>query len=368
MTDIANRVTLPVDERAVAARGFFDVDPAPPGLLPPPTTAVPMTAPALAIPHLPTNVPAAASPAPAANPFAFSPATSPNTRPGATAKTKPRSGGRRTTSWLLMLAVLGGGVYAGVAYGPDLMATAKGEATTSEPEAPLAFPPVVPAAVPPRTATFVVEQPTEQGPPERYELTNDFDTGVSRLFVDRATQSDIELLAVFDGATLRESDQPTWWSMPRGEFPFVGGSERQRWLRTIDEYFPAPMRPFLTIDRSTEAVIGTEAMRHLLVTVDAKGIAGLATDPLTGSPIPAPTLSEFALPAAITGSPEMLEPMAVEVWVDANGMIRKLVEPESMGGRTVTVTSLSPDGYNPTFPAPEVVTPMTAGQLVALAL
>jgi len=115
-------------------------------------------------------------------------------------------------------------------------------------------------------------------------------------------------------------------------------------------------------------------MRHLVVTVDAAGIATsastMAVDPMTGLQVPAPaaTPGEFVLPTSITGSTEAIEPVTLELWVDANGLVRKVAEPMEMGGETITVTSLSPDAFSPTFPAPEVVTPLTAGQLVDLAL
>ena len=157
-------------------------------------------------------------------------------------------------------------------------------------------------------------------------------------------------------------------------FPSAPDPSGQRWVRTVDEYFPAAMRSFVTIDHASESVVGAETMRHLVVTVDAAGIAAAAatttTDPLTGLQVaaPPPAPGEFALPASITNTPEAIEPMTIEMWVDANGLIRKLVEPPSMGGETITVTSLSPDAFTPTFPAPEVVAPGSAEQLVDFAL
>jgi hypothetical protein len=269
---------------------------------------------------------------------------------------------------LLVLAAVGGAVYAGITYGPALLDRAKGDTAAAEPDAPLAFPPVNPGAIPPRTATFTVEQISDAGATMGYEMTHDFETGVSRLLVDRATAPDLEMLSVFDTTNVRQVDQETWWSMPRGEFPLVGLPERQRWLRTIDEYFPAAMRPFITIDQASEAIVGTEPMRHLVVTVDAPSVARLATDPITGQPVPPASVGEFVLPASLTATPEALEPITVEVWVDANGMIRKLVEPAEISTATVTVTAVSPDPFTPTFPAPEVVSPLNAGQLVDLAL
>lgn len=374
MTDTADPVMRTVDDRALSARGFFDADPALGDVFPPPqadwsAAAVPVT-PFPAIPQLPRTAPPAP---PAASPFEFSAAATliPSPTP---ARPKPRGGGRRFVSWLLVIGIGGGGIYAGITYGPDLLDRAKGESTSNEPSAPLAFPVVVAPLTPARTATVVVERPSDDGTSRSYEVTNDFETGISRMVVDRATTADVEVLAVFDVANVRLADDPNWYSMPRGEFPFVGGSERQRWLRTIDEYLPPTIRSFVTIDAATESVVGTETMRHLVVTIDAAGIATSAAapaiDPMTGLAIPPPptTPGEFVLPTSITGSTEAIVPVTIEIWIDANGMVRKVVEPASMGGETVTVTSISADAFMPAFPEPEVVTPLGATQLLELAL
>ena len=165
---------------------------------------------------------------------------------------------------------------------------------------------------------------------------------------------------MFDVANLRQADQPGWYSMPRGEFPFGAGSERARWVRTVDEYFPAALRSFVTIDHASESVVGAETMRHLVVTVDAAGIAAAAaatTTDLHRSPGCSSATGAWRVrpPREHHNTPETIEPMTIEMWVDTNGLIRKLVEPPSMGGETITVTSLSPDAFTPAFPAPEVV-------------
>ena len=375
MTDTADTTTLSADERAASARGFFDVDPLAGGAFPPPPPAVPTLAvPLVTAPGIP-QLPTIAPPAPSqATPFAFSPSGPGPAGPPPKPHSKRKGGGaRRFISWLIVLAVVGGGVYAAITYGPELMNRTEDDPTASEPDAPLVFPPVVPVAVPTRTANFVVEQPADNGTTVRYEVTNDFETGVSRLLVDRATVSDIEVLAVFDVAYVHEVDQPNWWSLPRGGFPLAGGPERQRWLRTVDEYFPEAMRSFITIDGASESMTGTEPTRHLVVTVDVSGLAASATaviDPLTGLPVPPvpPAPGQFVGPTPAAGATEPIGPVVVELWVDANGMIRKLVEPAAMGGATTTVTELSADAYSPMFPVPEVVTPMAAEQLVAFAL
>ena len=176
MSETADHLTRTIDERSLSARGFFDIEPAVPTPLPPPrldapTAVPPVSPPSVGVPELPRNIPAVPSPAPVASPFAFSPAAPSNVPGPAKAGSKPRKGGRRTMSWLVILAIIGGGVYAGITYGPDLMARAKGEPTTSEPVAPLAFPAVTPAAVAPRTATFLVEQPNAKVPSVLASLT-----------------------------------------------------------------------------------------------------------------------------------------------------------------------------------------------------
>jgi hypothetical protein len=238
----------------------------------------------------------------------------------------------------------------------------------------MAFPVVAPAAVAARTANYVVEQPDEDGITTRYDVTTDFETGVSRMLIDRTAGPDLEVLAVFDVANLRLADQPDWWSMPRGDFPFAEPGQRQPWIRTIDEYLPASIRPSVTIDSSTEAMVGTETMRHLVLTIDADSIVTTAAvgvvDPATGLQVPETPIGpgQFSPPASTTGNTERIEPVTVEMWVDSTGTIRKLIEPPALGGRTTTVVALTPDAFDPTFPAPEATTPLTAEQLTLFVL
>jgi hypothetical protein len=384
MTDTAHLATRTVDDRVASARGFFDTDStfgttaAVGTSLPPPrpefATATIPVAPVPSIPQLPRVAP----PKPATStPFEFSASTPympapPTSTTKAKGKKRSGGGGRRFVSWMVVLGIVGGGIYAGLTYGPDLLDRGQDDPTADEPAAPLVFPTVVPPLTPMRTATFLVEQQHDDGTAISYELTNDFETGVSRMLIDRGS-ADIEVLAVFDVANLRLADQPNWYSTPRGIFPFPAGSEAQSWLRTIDEYFPVSVRSFVTIDAASESTLGTEAVRHLVVTVDAAALASAASvppapliDPATGQalPTPPPTPGAFVPPTSVSGNSQTIEPVTLEIWVDANGMIRKLAEPPSMGGRTITVTSLSSDPFSPTFPAPEVVTPLTAEQLV----
>ncbi len=378
MTDTAVPPAPSVDERAAEARGFFDLEAAVAPSFPPPppafpTAAIPAQLSPVGLPQLPRNIPAMPSYVPD-KPVNFLSEALLAPPTAATRRPKGASAVRRLFSWTIVLGIVGGAVFAGITYGPDLLARAQGETTIDEPAAPLAFPPVAVPAVPARTASFVIERPADNGSIVRYEVTNDFETGVSRMLVDRTTTFDIEVLAVFDVANLRRLDQPAWYSMPRGEFPFAGGAERQRWIRTVDDYFPASIRPYVTIDSATESVLGTESVRHMFVTVDAASIAAKAaeivTDPLTGLQVPAapPVPGQFGLPPNLTGSTAAIEPVTIEMWVDSSGIIRKIVEPADLGGTTTTVLSMTTDAFTPTFPAPEATTPLTAAQMADLAL
>lgn len=364
MTDTADPTMLGVDDRAASVRSFFGVEPRT-STLPPPQGMMPI------VPALPRVAPATPSPVPTTpnNPFEFS-AVSAGSPPSRAPRQQQRAGGgRRFVRRVFLLAALGGIVFAGVKYGPQLSEQVRGDSADSELEAPLAFPAVTPAAVATRTATFVVEQPSDDGTTARYEVTTDFETGVSRMLIDRTTGPDIEVLAVFDVANLRLVDQPNWWSMPRGDFPFPVPGQSQQWIRTVDDYLPAYIRPAVTIEKSTEAVLGTETMRHLVLTIDTHTIvtnaAAVVIDPATGLQVPeTPTgPGEFSPPASTTGNAERIEPVTVEMWVDSTGTIRKLVEPSSLGGRTITVVEVTSAPFDPTFPAPESTAPLTAAQL-----
>jgi hypothetical protein len=60
--------------------------------------------------------------------------------------------------------------------------------------------------------------------------------------------------------------------------------------------------------------------------------------------------------------------LSMEIWVDATGLVRKSVMPAELGGETITVTSVSPDAFQPIFPTPEGVQPLTAQVLFHLGL
>lgn len=270
-----------------------------------------------------------------------------------------------------MLAVIGGLAYVGVTYGSDLMELATGDETTDEPEAPLAFPTAVTAAGPIRTATFAVEQSDALKGPQRYEVTTDFENGISRVLIDRDDAPDLEVLTVFDGAVIRRVDQPIWYQLDRGTFPAGSEFGRARWIRTLDELLPPTIRQGATIDQATESTIGTDAARHLVVSLDPAVVTQAANaaaapppaDPATPPPPP-------ALPAGITWQPgtEGAAAVVVELWIDGTGTVRKSIMPAELGGETITITSVSPDPWQPVFPTEDMISPLTAAALFDLSI
>ncbi len=123
MTDTADPTTLSVDERAASARGFFDVDPVAADGFPPPPP--PMSDAGRADGGRARHSAAAddrSTGTEQPTPFAFSPSDPFTPAPPASRQAKRKGGGgRRFVSWLIVLAVIGGGVYAGITYGPDLL-------------------------------------------------------------------------------------------------------------------------------------------------------------------------------------------------------------------------------------------------------
>jgi hypothetical protein len=269
---------------------------------------------------------------------------------------RPGSGkARRFFSWLLVLAAIGGLTYVGFTYGPDLMDLANGDEATAEPAAPAVFPTPAVAPTPIRTATFTVERPDALRGPQKYEVTSDFESGISRVVIDRGDAPDVEVLTLWDQAVIRRVDQPNWYRLDRGAFPIGSEFGRIRWIRTIDELIPPLLRAATTITEATESTVGTESARRLVVTIDPAAISQVsATAPV--------------LPPGITlePGPDGVQPLTVEVWVDSAGIVRKSVMPVELGGETITVTSMSPDAWQPVFPTEDMIAPMTASALFSL--
>jgi hypothetical protein len=289
--------------------------------------------------------------------------------PVAAKPTKSRGGLRRTTSWLFLLAVIGGLTFAGVTYGPQLIDRVTGADETGGPAAPLVYPTPTAPPVVTRTASFTVSEPDPFGGTTEYEVTTDFESGVSQILVPRADGPDIEILTLWDQSFIRRVDESTWYTLPRGEFPVDYSFGRSRWIRTLDELVPPAIRQFTTIDEATESSVGTEPARRLVVSANAAQLLQAQTASSTptadGSPPPAPPF-----PAGITvePAPEGVEEFTMELWIDDNGIVRKSVLPTQLGGQTITVTSVSADPFEPSFPAPEMVAPLTAQALFHLGL
>lgn len=271
-------------------------------------------------------------------------------------------------SWLFLLAVLGGIGFAGVTYGPAAIESFTNSDAMDGPAAPLVYP-MATAPVDVRTATFMVSEPDPFGGTQTYEVTADFESGVARVVIPRIDTPDIEMLTLWDRAFIRRIDEPTWYTLPRGDFPIDFSLGRGRWVHTLDELLPPAIRQFTTIDEATESSVGTAPARRLVVSVDPNRLlqaqTAAATPTVDGSPPPPPPL-----PPGITVQPGLngVESLRMEIWVDDAGIVRKAVFPAELGGETITVTSVSPDAWEPMFPAADVVQPLTAEVLFRLGL
>ena len=280
-----------------------------------------------------------------------------------------RSKFRRGVSWLILVAVLGGIGYAGVTYGPDLMERATGADVMEGPSAPRVYPMPTATAVAVRTATFTVSEPDPFGGTQNYEVTADFESGVSQVMIPRVDTPDLEVLTLWDQAFIRRIDDPIWYTLPRGDFPIDFSLGRSRWVRTLDELLPPSIRQFTTVDGATESSVGATPARHLVMSADATRLlqaqAAASAAPADGS---VPPLAP--LPPGITVQPglDCVEQFTMEIWVDDTGLVRKSVMPFELGGETITVTSVSPDAWEPLFPTPDATQPLTAQALFRLGI
>ena len=282
-------------------------------------------------------------------------------------------------SRLLLVAAIGGLGYAAVTYGPDLVDRIRGVDESDGPAAPLAYPvPTAPSAVV-RTATFTVSQPDPFGGTENYEVTADFESGVARVLIPRPDSAGLEILSVWDQAFIRRVDDVVWYSLPRGEFPvdFTVGS-RTRWIRMLDELVPPAIRSFATVDEATDSFVDTVAARRLVVSVDTDRLLAAqtaATTPTTdgsappSAPLPPGITVQPAVDATdTTDNADSADGVAMEIWIDDAGIVRKSVMPAQLGGETITVGSVSPDAFEPSFPTPDTVQPLTARALFRLGI
>jgi len=346
---------------------------------PPPVRPVGATPPNLidqAAPRLPYVAPAAPRPAtaPDANPFATSmnqhwaPKSAP---PGP----KRRSPGRRIFKWLVVLALIGGAAYAGMTYGPDLMNLASDGESVDEPVAPLVFPTPTATPSPIRTATFTVERPDALRGLQRFDVTTDFETGVSQVVIERTDAPNLEILTLWDQAFIRRVDDPMWYQVDRGQFPDGSEFGMTRWIRSLDQLLPPALRNSAVIDRATRSTVGTEPTTRLLVSMAPADIvlATAAPAPLPpaadGTPAPALEPTPQLPPGLVLQAGTDEEPtLTMEIWVDGAGIVRKSIIPVELGAETITVTSVSADEWLPQFPTPEMVQPFTASSLSNLGL
>jgi hypothetical protein len=287
------------------------------------------------------------------------------------AKKPSRQGSRfrRAVKWLVVIAVLGGIAFAGVTYGPDLAERATGTDEDNGPAAPLAYPtPMSPPAVV-RTATFTVSELDTFGGTQTYEVTADFESGITHVVIPRNDTPDLEILTLWEQSFVRRIDEPTWYTLPRGDFPVDFSLGRSRWVRTLDELVPPDLRQFTTIAEANESTIETVPARRLVVSAEPQRLVqaqtAAATPTVDGSPAPAPP-GITVQPG--TDSTDRTDSLAMEIWVDDTGLVRKSVMPAELGGETVTVISVSPDAFQPVFPTPEGVQPLTAQVLFHLGL
>ena len=327
-------------------------------------------------PLLPHVAPAAPRPqtAPDANPFATLMNTpSPTTTP---AGGKKRSSARRTFKWLVVLAAIGAIAYAGFTYGSDLMKLTGGEESIAEPAVALEFPTPAEPIGPIRTATFLVERPDALKGPQTFEVTTDFETGVSRVVIERSDAPNLEILTLWDTAFIRRVDEPTWYRLDRGQFPVDSEFGITRWIRSLDQILPPPLRESAVIERATESTVGTEATTRLLVSIDPAAIT-LATavpttppPPADGTVAPAPPEPAVALSPGVILQPgsDTVETLSMELWIDDAGIVRKSIMPAELGAETITITSLSPEAWQPVFPTEDMVQTLTASSMFRLGI
>lgn len=347
-----------------------------PGFPPPPPVAV---APATgregwpgqisqAGPTLPNVAPQVPRPATADT----SPFTTTMFEPSAPARGKPpkgRSGFKRAMSWVFLLAVLGGLAYAGITYGPELIEEVTGADEDNGPAAPLVYPMPIAPAIPVRSATFTVDEPDPFGGIQNYEVTADFESGVTHVVIPRADSPNLEILTLWDQSFIRRIDEPTWYTLPRGDFPIDFSLGRSRWVRTLDELLPPAIRPYTTINEATESSVGTEPARRLVVSTNSARLLQMQTAATTpGADGSTPPAQQLPPGVVVQPGPDGVDDPTIEIWVDDRGIVRKSIMPPQFGGETITVTSVTADPFEPAFPTPDVVEPLTAQVLFRLGI
>ncbi len=320
------------------------------------------------LPHVTPNMPRPAAPL---DPGAFNPNQHWAPMPSQ-ARPKRRNGGRGTFKWMIVLALLGGATYTATTYGSDLMKLATGDDSIDEPSAPLVFPATGAAPTSIRTATFTVERPDAVRGLQRFQVTTDFEAGVAQVVIERTDAPNLEVLTVFDQAFVRRVDEPTWYQVGRGPFPIDSELGVARWVRSLDQLLPPAVRQSATIGRATRSTVGTEPTTRLLLSIDPEAVgravatpAPIATD---ATAVPTDTPVQLAPGLAIQAGVDDDPNLTMEIWIDAAGIVRKSIMPVELGAETITVTSVSSEPWQPIFPTPEMLQPLTASSLLELGL
>ena len=283
---------------------------------------------------------------------------------------KRRSGFRRSVTWLLVLAIIGGLAYAGFTYGPELIEKYTGADENNGPAAPLVFP--MPIAPPVAVRECNVHRRRTRRVRWHTELRGD-----SRLRVrhhphrhsshGHAGPRDPDPLGsvvhpedrrtdVVHAASRRLAPSTSRWAAADGSARSTNSCRRQSARSRRSTRQPshswAPSRPVGSWCRPTPP--GSCRPRTAATTPTADG-----------SPPPAPPL-----PPGITVQPGLdgVEDPTMEIWVDDTGIVRKSIMSPQLGGETITVTSVSGDPFQPVFPTPDAVSPLTAEVLFRLGL
>jgi hypothetical protein len=347
-------------------------------------------------PALPSAVAVTPAPTAAATPltledlFGQQPANGP-------AKKKQGSSAGRGLRRLVILGLLAAGGYAAYEYGPGLYDQYVESETPgvdpSEADAPLAFPNATPAAAPIRTAEFILEG-LPGAPDMTYRVTTDFETNVSQVDLTRPNGPDLQILTYGEAALIRNVDDDQWYQLERGRFPLDDRLERADWVRQLDELLPTSIRSSVTIDDAGETTVSGVPTRRLSLSLDVALLGGdggasapadgadpadpaipadgaVPADPAAPADPTAPVPASGPLPDASVDSaadPVTSLTTSIEVWVDAQGLVRKVSGVPQLGAETITVVRTDVAAWVPNYPSPEYVQPLTASKLVELGI
>lgn len=328
----------------------------------------------------------------------------PNKKP---TKKKQGGGAKRAFGRLVLVGALAAGGYFGYQHGPELYEQYFGDSAAEvvETEAPKSFPNAIAAPATIRTAVFVLAG-LPGSPDTTYRVTTDFETNVSQVDITRAAGPDLQILTYGNAAMIREAEGVEWYQLERGQFPLDDRLERSDWVRLLDELIPLEVRSAVTINHATESTIEGVNTRHLKISLDSAllgnpadqpdAVDSFAADAVDPSAVPAP-LDPTATPIPVDASvdPVVAPPAAVppldpvlgatpqpstdatntvdtatniEIWVDAQGLVRQVSGAPQLGADTITVVSTNSAAWVPAYPAPELVQPLTASALVRLGI